>query len=53
MNEDYGDTILSKPHKIGFPVEGEVAAAISLKKYHISDGAELGGKGKDFLLALI
>ncbi|GLT75050.1 hypothetical protein SLA2020_468030 [Shorea laevis] len=46
LNEDYGDTILSKPHKIGFQVEGEAAAASTLKMYHISDGAELGGKGE-------
>ncbi|GLU16912.1 hypothetical protein SLE2022_333170 [Rubroshorea leprosula] len=46
LNEDYGDTILSKPHKIGFQIEGEAAAASTSNKYHISDGAELGGKGE-------
>nr|XP_023894961.1 serine/threonine-protein kinase 24-like [Quercus suber] len=44
-NDDYGDTIPSRPYNIGLQVANEVLAPSILRKQHISDGTELGGEG--------
>ncbi|XP_030956874.1 serine/threonine-protein kinase dst1-like [Quercus lobata] len=44
-NDDYGDTVPSRPYNIGLQVANEVLAPSTLRKQHISDGTELGGEG--------
>ncbi|KAK4598857.1 hypothetical protein RGQ29_016058 [Quercus rubra] len=44
-NDDYGDTVPSRPYNIGLQVANEVLAPSALRKQHISDGTELGGEG--------
>ncbi|KAM3707003.1 hypothetical protein ACB098_03G192300 [Castanea mollissima] len=44
-NDDYGDTVPSRPYNIGLQVANEVLAPSTLRKQHMSDGTELGGEG--------
>ncbi|GAV69345.1 Pkinase domain-containing protein [Cephalotus follicularis] len=46
LNDDYGDTVLSRPHYIGLQVANEVpAAAATLRKQDIPNNTELAGEG--------
>lgn len=49
LNEEYGDTVPSKPQNMGLQVSNEASAAGTLKKLHILDGVEGTGEGKEFL----
>lgn len=45
LNQEYGDTVPSRPYNIGLQVENEVPASGTLRNQHISDGVKLGGEG--------
>lgn len=46
LNEDYGDTVPSRPFNNGLQVTNEVPTASTLVKQQISDGVELEGEGR-------
>ncbi|RVX02767.1 hypothetical protein CK203_016521 [Vitis vinifera] len=46
LNEDYGDTVPSRPFNNGLQVTNEVPTASTLVKQKISDGVELEGEGR-------
>ncbi|XP_002264872.1 serine/threonine-protein kinase 1 isoform X2 [Vitis vinifera] len=46
LNEDYGDTVPSRPFNNGLQVTNEVPTASTLVKQKISDGVELEGEGE-------
>ncbi|XVE91630.1 hypothetical protein REPUB_Repub01dG0026800 [Reevesia pubescens] len=46
LNEDYGDTVPSKPQNMGLQVANEAPATGTLKKPHILDGVEVTGEGE-------
>ena len=48
-NDDYGDTVPSRPYNIGIQIANEVPAPSTLRKQHISDGIEPGGEGMHVL----
>lgn len=45
MNEDYGDTVPSRPPNGGLQVATEVKTSSSLCKHHNVDSVELAGEG--------
>jgi hypothetical protein len=49
LNQEYGDTVPSRPYNIGLQVANEVPASNTLRKQHISDGVKLGGEGMHVL----
>ncbi|XWS34204.1 hypothetical protein CRYUN_Cryun21dG0020400 [Craigia yunnanensis] len=46
LNEDYGDTVPSKPQNMGLQVANQAPATGTLKKSHILDGVEVTGEGE-------
>lgn len=51
MNEDYGDTVPSKPQNAG-PVANEGPVSNTLSKQQMLDGMEPGAEGMHVLLRL-
>lgn len=50
LNQDYGDTVPSKPQNIGIPVGNEIPAGGTLRKQELS-GAGLVAEGMHFIMA--
>ncbi|KAK6251949.1 hypothetical protein QUC31_013669 [Theobroma cacao] len=48
LNEDYGDTVPSRPQNMGLEVANEAPATGTLKKHHILDGVKVTGEAGEF-----
>lgn len=50
MNDDYGDTVPSRPQNVGLQVGNEVPTSSTLSKQQMLEGVELAGEGMHVLL---
>lgn len=51
LNDDYGDTVPSRPQDMGLQVANEASTTGTLNKHNILGGLEVTGEGMEFLFA--